>query len=164
MTTPRVSWGTAGILAGLAGLAVSHAATRLLGVRLTPMEAVAELVIGHTPGPVAHWVIDLIGTKDKPLLLLIVTLGMLAFMLGPAGWPRSPGGRRSWSICSWAAVACYAVLSTGTTERAIAFVPVVAGVVTWIVTLSFLTEPMHRDAVRPHRPAHRGRARPGAAC
>ena len=50
MTTPRVSWGTAGILAGLAGLAVSHAATRLLGVRLTPMESVAELVIRLTPG------------------------------------------------------------------------------------------------------------------
>src|SRR5688500_17524438 len=81
MTTPRVSWGAAGILAGLAGLAVSHAATRLLGVRLTQMESVAELVIRRTPGDVAHWVIDLVGTKDKPLLRLLVTLGMLAFML-----------------------------------------------------------------------------------
>jgi len=148
MTTPRVTWGTAGVLAGLAGLAVSHAATRMLGVRLTPMEAVAELVIRHTPGAVAHWVIDLIGNKDKPLLLLIVTLGMLAFMLAAGRLAENTWWAPILVYLFMGVVALYAVLS-GDDPRGLATVPVVAGVVTWIVTLSFLTEPMHREDAAP---------------
>jgi DMSO/TMAO reductase YedYZ molybdopterin-dependent catalytic subunit len=143
-----VSWGAAGVLAGLAGLAVSHAATRMLGVRLTPMEAVAELVIRNTPGAVAHWVIDLIGKKDKPLLLVIVTLAMLAFMLAAGRLAEN----RWWApivvYLFMGTVALGAVLS-GDDQRGIAVVPVVAGVVTWIITLSFLTEPLHREAAAP---------------
>jgi DMSO/TMAO reductase YedYZ molybdopterin-dependent catalytic subunit len=149
MTTPRLSWGMAGLVAGLAGLAVGHATTRMLGVRLTPLESVAELVIRHTPGAVAHWVIDLVGTKDKPLLILLVTLGMLAFMLGAGRLAE-----RAW----WAPILLYLFMGgvaivavvDGDDQRAIAFVPVVAGVVTWIVTLSFLTEPMDRESVAPY--------------
>ena len=143
MTAPRLSWGMAGLVAGLAGLAVGHAATRMLGVRLTPLEAVAELVIQHTPGPVAHWVIELVGTKDKPLLILLVTLGMLAFMLGAGRLAEQSWWAPILLYLFMGAVALYAVVD-GDDQRTLAFVPVVAGVVTWIVTLSFLTEPMHR--------------------
>jgi DMSO/TMAO reductase YedYZ molybdopterin-dependent catalytic subunit len=148
MTTPRVSWGTAGVIAGLAGLAVSHAATRMLGVRLTPMEAVAELVIRNTPGDVAHWVIDLIGKKDKPLLLVLVTLGMLAFMLAAGRLAENRWWAPILVYLLMGGVALFAVYS-GDDRRGLAAVPVVAGVVTWIVVLSFLTEPMHREAAEP---------------
>ena len=148
MTTPRVSWGTAGIVAGLAGLAVSHAATMLLTLRSTPLVAVGELVIRHTPGAVAHWVIDLIGNKDKPLLMVLVTIVMLLFMLAAGRLAES-----SWwaPILVWlfmGAVGLWAVLSQHD-AKAVDFLPVAAGVVTWIVVLSLLTDPLRLQALAP---------------
>jgi DMSO/TMAO reductase YedYZ molybdopterin-dependent catalytic subunit len=148
MTTPRVSWGTAGIIAGLSGLAVSHGATHYLGRRLTPFNAVAETVIEHTPGAIAHWVIDLIGTKDKPLLKAIVFLVMLGFMLMAGRLAE----RRWWApvlvFLGMAAVASYAVLSRFE-ARAVDLVPVAAGLATWIVVLSLLTDPYRREQLLP---------------
>ena len=104
--------------------------------------------------------IELVGTKDKPLLRLLVTLGMLAFMLGAGRMAEKSWWSPILLYMFMGGVAGYAVFD-GDDQRAIAFVPVVAGVVTWIVTLSFLTEPMHRHAAaRAAPPTDRRRTDP----
>jgi DMSO/TMAO reductase YedYZ molybdopterin-dependent catalytic subunit len=159
MTIPRVSWGTAGIIAGLAGLLVSHAATMFLTpLRDTPLVAVAELVIKYTPGAVSHWVIELVGTMDKPILLLLVSLVMLVFMLAAGRLAE-----RSW----WAPILVYlfmggvgvwAVLARSD-ARPVDVVPVVTGMVAWIVTLSLLTDPLRQEALGERDEADDGTTR-----
>jgi DMSO/TMAO reductase YedYZ molybdopterin-dependent catalytic subunit len=144
MTTPRVSWGTAGIIAGLSGLAVSHGTTHLLGRRLTPFNAVAEFVIEHTPGPIAHWIIDLIGNKDKPLLRALIAVTMLVFFLAAGRLAERAWWAPLLTYLGLGAFAGYAAVSRFEGE-AMDLIPVVAGVVTWIVVLSLLTDPLRRE-------------------
>lgn len=147
MTIPRVSWGTAGILAGLVGLVVSHAATMLLTpLRSSPFVAVTDLVIRYTPGPVADWVIDVVGALDKPILILIVTLVMLTFMLAAGRLAEGSWWAPIVVFLAMGAVGAWAVL-VRSDDRPVDLVPVVAGTVTWIVVLSLLTEPLHREAL-----------------
>jgi DMSO/TMAO reductase YedYZ molybdopterin-dependent catalytic subunit len=141
MSNARMSWGTAGLVAGFAGLAVSHGTAHYLGRRLTPFDAVAELVIDVTPGSVSHWFIELVGTYDKPLLglmvglvmsVLFVTAGRLA---ARAWWAPTP---------LYAAMGGFALLAALTRDDATRTdaVPVALGAVCWIVALSFITEPV----------------------
>ena len=44
---------------------------------------VGDVIVERTPGPVVKWAIDLLGTKDKPFLLLSVTGASLALGLEP---------------------------------------------------------------------------------
>lgn len=150
MSTVRLSWGTAGVVAGLAGLGVASGATHYLGRRLTPYDAVAELVIDLTPGPVAHWVIELVGTWDKPLLGLIIGIVTLVLLL-VAGRLAA----RAW----WAPLPLYVALGgfaavaalTRDDARLADALPVALGTVTWVVALSLITEPVDRtrDVVDP---------------
>ena len=65
----RWLWALAGVLAGVAGLATSLLTAALLGLRGNPVTDVAELVVRLTPGNVAEDAIQLVGHKDKPLLV-----------------------------------------------------------------------------------------------
>ena len=67
----------AGAVAGVTGIAVSHLATTLLNVRATPIQALAELIIAKTPGPIAETLIQIVGRKDKPILVAGVTTGVI---------------------------------------------------------------------------------------
>ena len=71
------------MLAGVAGLATSLLTAALLGLRGNPVTDVAELVVRLTPGNVAEDAIQLVGHKDKPLLvtgvLVILLLLFAAF-------------------------------------------------------------------------------------
>ena len=141
MTTFRGAWSVAGLVAGAAGLATSYFAAMALTIRESPVVAVAELVIRVTPGPVAEYLISLVGKLDKPLLLLgiFVVLGVVFAWAGRLA-------RRTW----WAPAVVYAALSAVAalavaTQRgaaAIDVLPVAVGFVTWLVTLSLLTEPL----------------------
>jgi DMSO/TMAO reductase YedYZ molybdopterin-dependent catalytic subunit len=141
MSNARMSWGTAGLVAGFAGLAVSHGAAHYLGRRLTPFDAVAELVIALTPGSVSHWIIDLVGTWDKTLLGVIIAIGMSLFFLAAgrlaarAWWAPTPLYLAIGGIALTAAL----TRDDSTTYDA---VPVALGVVAWIVGLSLITEPV----------------------
>ncbi|NYG59972.1 DMSO/TMAO reductase YedYZ molybdopterin-dependent catalytic subunit [Nocardioides daedukensis] len=139
MSTPRAAWAGAGIIAGLAGLAVSHAAAMVLTLRSSPIVSVAETIIEVVPGTLIAGAIDNLGTNDKPILvigiftvmmILSVTAGQLA--------------RRNWwaPVLVFAAMGLMALGAVLTRHDATArdVVPVAAGVVTWVVVLSFLTD------------------------
>jgi DMSO/TMAO reductase YedYZ molybdopterin-dependent catalytic subunit len=150
VSTPRGIWSAAGVLAGLAGLAVSHAATMVLTLRSSPTVAVAELVVQYVPGPVAEKAIAILGHWDKPVLVTVIFLLLVAF------WAYA--GRlaaRSW----WQPVLVFAALGgiglyaalTRFDARAVDTLPVAAGTVASIVVLSFLTDPLrvaHEDEAR----------------
>ncbi|RJS46300.1 molybdopterin-dependent oxidoreductase [Nocardioides cavernaquae] len=141
MSNARMSWGTAGLVAGFAGLAVSHGTAHYLGRRLTPFDAVAELVIDVTPGSVAHWFIELVGTLDKPLLGLIIAAIMCLLFLAAGRL----AARAWWApLPLYAAMGGFALLATLTRDDATRTdaVPVALGAVCWIAALSFITEPV----------------------
>ena len=59
----------AGVIAGAAGIALSQAAAGALRAESSPVEAVAAAVRDFTPGPIAVFLVHLVGSADKPLLL-----------------------------------------------------------------------------------------------
>lgn len=78
MTLPqRAAGALTGAVAGVAGLSVAVLVGTLLGHRSSVLTAVAEAVRDLVPGRVAHWLIELVGQLDKPLLLAGVLLGAL---------------------------------------------------------------------------------------
>ena len=141
MRTFRGAWSLAGLVAGAAGLATSYFVAMAMTIRESPVVAVAELVIRLTPGWLAEYLISLVGHWDKPLLLLgiFVVLGVVFAWAGRLA-------RRTW----WAPSVVYAGLagiaavavSVQRGATAIDAVPVAVGFVTWLVTLSLLTEPL----------------------
>jgi DMSO/TMAO reductase YedYZ molybdopterin-dependent catalytic subunit len=141
VTSFRGAWSTAGLVAGAAGLATSYFAAMALTIRESPVVAVAELIIRLTPGPVAEYLISLVGRLDKPLLLV----GIVLVLGGVFAWTGRLA-RHTW----WAPALVYGVLSgigavAVAAQRGAAAVdqlPVAVGFVTWLVTLSLLTEPL----------------------
>ncbi|QBX54815.1 oxidoreductase [Nocardioides seonyuensis] len=148
MSTSRMPWVAAGIVAGLAGLATSYAAAMVLTIRASPFVAVADLVVRHAPGSVTERAIDLLGSADKPVLVI----GMLALLLGAFAWAGLLA-RGSWwkPVILWfvlAGVGLVAVLlqrGAGPAE----VLPVAAGLITWITLQSALTDPLRRAVRRP---------------
>ena len=152
MRTFRGAWSLAGLAAGAAGLATSYFVAMVMTIRDSPVVAVADLVIRLTPGWLAHYLIEQVGSLDKPLLLLgiFVVLGVLFAWAGRLA-------RRVW----WAPTIVYGALSliggVAVHEQrgasSVDLVPVAVGFVTWLVALSLLTEPLHRlDVVVDHVP------------
>ncbi len=143
MTTSTRAWSVAGLVAGLAGLAASYVVATLLGIRESPVVAVAETVVVLTPGALAEALIQLVGRADKPLLIGGVVLVVSALLT----WAGRLA-RRRW----WAAVAVMVVLSvvggaavlgrrgTGLED----LVPVLAGLLVWLGVLQVLTDPLRR--------------------
>ncbi len=141
MSTPARTWSLAGLAAGGAGLAASYLVATLLGIRESPVVAVAETVVVLTPGAVAEALIAVVGRADKPLLVIGVVL-VVAALLAWAGRLA----RRTW----WAAVAVYVALAvvagacvlgrrgTGAGD----LVPVAAGLAVWVMALSVLVDPL----------------------
>jgi DMSO/TMAO reductase YedYZ molybdopterin-dependent catalytic subunit len=139
--TFRGAWSLAGLAAGVAGLATSYFVAMAMTLGESPVIAVANMVVRLTPGWLAEYVIGLVGQLDKPLLLLgiLATLGLTWAWAGRLA-------RRTW----WAPAIVYGVLAglggwAVTQQRgasAIDVVPVAVGFVTWLVTLSLLTEPL----------------------
>ena len=125
------------MVAGLAGIAVSHAVTVLLGVRITPLLAVGEAVIEITPGALAESLIQAVGRYDKPLLVLGVTLGLLALSAWAGALTQRSRLLANLVFVLMGAVAAAAAL-TRENATALDLLPVVAGTATWIVVLSAL--------------------------
>ena len=100
--TFRGAWSLAGLAAGAAGLATSYFVAMAMTLRESPVVAVANLVIGLTPGWLAHYLIEQVGSLDKPLLLLgiFVVLGLVFAWAGRLA-------RRVW----WAPTIVYAALA-----------------------------------------------------
>jgi len=142
MPTLRVSHGVAGIIAGLAGLAASHATALVMTpLRPVPFALVMDLVVRYTPGAVATWIIDVLGPLDKPLLVAVVTVGMVLLFLTAgrlalrAWWAPVPVYAAMGAVGAWAVLVRY-------DDRLVDYVPPTVGAVVAIVVLSLLTHPM----------------------
>ncbi len=127
----------AGVVAGVAGIAVSHAATMVLNVRATPLVAVAEAVIEVTPGGLAESLIQLVGQYDKPALIVGVTLGLLA-LSALAGVLSQRAQVLATVVFLGMGVIALVAVSTRPGFSTYDVLPVVAGTITWIVVLSLL--------------------------
>ena len=147
-----------GVLATVAGLAVSELAAGLTGTRVTPTLAVGQLVIEYTPGSVAERAISAVGQWDKPLLVagvLVVTLVIGAF-LGSQAERRSAVATGGFAVL--ALIGAVAVLSRPD-GRALSVVAAVAGAGTAALALRLLqkqrrsSEPPVAVATGAGRPA-----------
>ena len=74
METNRAAWALVGVLAGAAGLAAGHLVAGVGGSTDSPVVAVAEQVIRHTPGGATEQAIDALGHADKPVLVVGILL------------------------------------------------------------------------------------------
>ena len=155
------TWALCGVVAGLSGLATSYLAAAIMGVRESPVVAVAELIIRLTPGAAAESAIQAAGTKDKPLLVA----GILTFLILASAAVGLLARSRWWAamvgFAALAGIAAYATLSRGGSQLS-DVIPVLVGLITWTAVLSYLTERARRieradrDAsVLPRREASR---------
>lgn len=157
VSSPRGAWSAAGAVAGVAGLAVSHAATMALTLRSSPLVGVAEAIAQLLPAVVADRAIEILGSRDKPVLVLIVALVMLAFTMYAGRLAERAWWKPVVLFALMGGIALVAVLTRFDAQRLDA-VPVLAGTVTWIVVLSFLTDMLHRAESEPGT-ADAGRSR-----
>jgi len=75
--TSRFRFALYGVLAALAGSGIGHLAAGLTEPAASPVLAVGELVIDHTPTPVKNWAIAHFGSHDKTILVGSVLVGVL---------------------------------------------------------------------------------------
>lgn len=133
--------------AGVAGLAASHAATMALTLRTSPVVAVAEFVIEHVPGQVAENAIEFLGNQDKPVLVGAIVLILLGF----SAWAGRLALRAWWlPVVVWVVLGGLGLVAVLTRydAQALDVLPVTLGVVTWIISLSLITEPLRRADAR----------------
>ena len=86
-------------------MGVGHLVAALTQPESSPVLAVGEVVIDHTPTPVKNWAIAHFGTHDKTILVGSVLLGVLvlagvagllarrSFRSAPACWSCSSASR-----------------------------------------------------------------------
>jgi DMSO/TMAO reductase YedYZ molybdopterin-dependent catalytic subunit len=124
-------------VAGLSGVVVSHVATNFVNGRANPVQIVAETVIAKTPGSISEPLIQLVGTKDKPILVAGVTVAIV--VLGGVAGLLTARRRLFGHLVFWAmaAVALIAAM-TRPDFTALSLLPLAAGVLTWTLLLDYL--------------------------
>lgn len=138
---PRRTLALAGVIAGAVGIALSQATADALRAESSPVEAVAAGVRDLTPGPVALFLIHLVGTLDKPLLLTgtaVVVLGICGYA---ASWVRRLPLVPDVVFVILAAVGLIAVLEQPRPGIG-SSLALVVGFFTWIIVLRLLTAPL----------------------
>jgi DMSO/TMAO reductase YedYZ molybdopterin-dependent catalytic subunit len=135
--TTRLQAAGAGILAAVAGLAVSSGISSLLTGVPSPVIAVGNRVIDVTPTPVKNWAIEAFGDADKPILIGSV-LAVIVLFAAAAG---VIGLRRPTIAIGMTAVLGVAALGISATDRtasAPAFLVVLPSILALIVSMSAL--------------------------
>ncbi|WP_375424486.1 molybdopterin-dependent oxidoreductase [uncultured Friedmanniella sp.] len=137
-TARRWAW-LAGLVAGVAGLGLANLAAWLTGPAGSPVSAVGELIIAHLPAALVNFGKDTLGTADKPILLVIITAGVLVLcaLAGQAEYRRRLGGAAVFAL-----VAVIGLLAVGTRANGelTAFLPTVIGMVFGYLLLRSLVE------------------------
>jgi DMSO/TMAO reductase YedYZ molybdopterin-dependent catalytic subunit len=143
VTRDRSTWylALAGVMTGVAGLVTSQATVWALRANNGPIVAVASAVRDLTPGKLAIKLVHLVGHLDKPLLV-IGTLVILLFVCGFVGTLS-----RRHPLLPDVVFFVLAILGLGAVMRLddstiASGLAVVVGLVTWIVTLRYLTAPL----------------------
>jgi DMSO/TMAO reductase YedYZ molybdopterin-dependent catalytic subunit len=140
----------AGAVAGLSGIAVSHVLTSLLNARITPIQAVAEVVIAKTPLAIAEPLIQLVGQKDKPILVAGVTVAIV--LLGALAGTVSLRSRLAANLVFLAMGAiAFGALASRPGFSSASVLPLVAGIATWLVVFAFLADAATGVAAAPGR-------------
>src|SRR6478736_7205407 len=73
-----------GVLATIVGVAAGHLVAALTEPAASPVLAVGSTVIDLTPTPLKEWAVRELGTRDKPVLVGSVMIGVLV-LAGVAG-------------------------------------------------------------------------------
>jgi DMSO/TMAO reductase YedYZ molybdopterin-dependent catalytic subunit len=141
--TSRGWWWLAGIVAGALGVTASYLVAGLLRVRESPMVAVAEGVITLTPGSVVRWAIETFGANDKDVLLLGMSLVLAVLFACIGALARDRWWAAVVGFCVLAAIGVAAIVALPGTP-VVEFVPVVVGLVTWLLALAVLVEWLRR--------------------
>src|SRR5690242_15232605 len=81
MRNSRYAWPAAGLVAGLAGLAVSYGVAMIVALGNNPVTAVAQSIIRLLPGSLAEQGVQTLGKHDKPVLVAIVLAGLVVLFL-----------------------------------------------------------------------------------
>jgi DMSO/TMAO reductase YedYZ molybdopterin-dependent catalytic subunit len=150
----RWLWALAGVLAGVAGLATSLLTAAVLGVRGNPVTDVAELVVRMTPGKVAEDAIQLVGHKDKPLLVTgVLVILLLLFAAFGVLARRSPGG----AVGGFVVLGVIGLIAEQSQYGAPAtgVLPIVVGLFTWLGCLAVLTAALRPQPFRETDPQRR---------
>ncbi|MFZ2502598.1 MAG: hypothetical protein WAW88_08010, partial [Nocardioides sp.] len=146
MRANRGIWASSGVLVGLAGVAVAHALAAAAAVRQGPIVAVTEWFIDAAPGSLIEGGISLLGRWDKPVLVGVVSAALLvAFLVAGLLARRSA----NWPIVIYLALAgigALAVLTSRQGSSLSTMLPVLAGLVTWLLTSHLLFEALRRPA------------------
>ncbi|WP_372733895.1 molybdopterin-dependent oxidoreductase [Nocardioides sp.] len=145
MSNFRGAWSLAGLVAGVAGIATSYFAAMALTIRESPIVAVAEMIIRLTPGPIAEYLIDIVGQLDKPLLILGILLALVAIFTWVGRLARERWIAASMAYVLLSAVGVVAV-ATQPGAAAVDVIPVAVGFATWMLVLSLLTDPLRSAA------------------
>ncbi len=160
MRIQRAAWPVAGLVAGVAGVAVSHATTMGLSLRPNPFVSAGEFAAGHLPRWVDSTIVKLMGNRDtgapevsgsEVLEPWLVILGFLGFLVvaAIAGELARKGWARPLPLQVAVGVLGVAAMIGRYTATMITVIPVAVGVVTWIVVLSFVAGPLQRRGARP---------------
>ncbi|HEY0239634.1 MAG TPA: molybdopterin-dependent oxidoreductase [Friedmanniella sp.] len=152
-----------GVVAGLAGVGISDLAAWLVSPAGSPLAAVGSVIIGLLPAGMVNFGKETLGTADKPILLVIVALGVIALagFGGVAELRRKGAGA---AVFALVAVIGLVAVGVGSGANVSAYVPTVVGLLLAFMLLSTLITRLRRwqpaRAVRgqdsPADPARRG--------
>jgi DMSO/TMAO reductase YedYZ molybdopterin-dependent catalytic subunit len=142
----------AGLAAGGCGLAASEIVSGLLHQRVSPLVAVSEVIIHHTPGAVMEAAISAVGQHDKQLLVAGTVLGFLVVSAVGGIVARASILAGLGVFVVMAVVALLASRSRLTYSQTVPF-PAVLGGLASLVALKVLVDRIPERRRRPSTPA-----------
>ena len=163
-TRPQTRWAAlSGVVAGVAGLGISDLAAWLASPAGSPLAAVGSVIIGLLPAGMVNFGKDYLGHADKPILLVIVAVGVvvLAALGGVAELRRKGAGA---AVFAAIAVIGLVAIALGAGSTAASYVPTVVGLLLAYMLLNTLVTRLRRwrparaalAQDRPADPARRG--------
>ena len=133
----------AGVVAGLAGLAVAGLAAWLIAPAGSPVSAVGELITGLLPAPLVNFGKEVLGFADKPVLLAIIVAAVLIIcgLAGELEWRRRFAG-----VPLFAVVAVIGLVGVGAQPEVTisAYIPTIVGLLLGYMILSVLVSSLQQ--------------------
>ena len=143
LTTRVRRWAAlSGLIGGVVGLGLSNLVAWLTGPAGSPVSAVGEVVIGLLPAPLVNFGKDTLGLADKPILLAIIIVAVLALctLAGVVEHRRRLAGGAVFAVV---AVLGLVGVAARAGSQVTAYVPTVVGLVFGYIVLQTLIEKLH---------------------